>query len=522
MRIVPGIISNDMITSLNNTYQYIDNVGNQLSSGKRLNQLSDDPSSVTVAVDMHASIDANTQYTSTSQLAQNWLESTNSALQQLTTVTSRARTLTLQASNDTNTPAERSAISQEIGQLTQEVVQIGNTSFGGNYVFAGTKVQSPPFTSTGVFGANSGAIIHQIAPGYAMQVNTDPTTIFTGGNGTTGGMGIFKTLSQLALHLTTPSAPLAPINTGTETMTLSGAYAPVPAAPNASILVKINALNPDATIKDVVMSNDGGTTWSALPIVVTPGTPPTAVLNDASNTTGITASFNLGTALPQPGDQFGFNTGLAGNTTYAVQSGSNVGNESATIAGAFTGTGTPTYTFKPTAFDTNNNVVSMQYSTDGTTWTTVPSNEYNTPPAVFPTLPTSLATGTPTTYTLGSGLTLTWNQSTVNPTLLASKGDMLTYTPTETNLTNDLHTLDAVIASISGQQAQLGAQQNAARNNIQQLQAQAVTMTKGLSQIEDADITALATHMASAQNLYKSALAVDAKSIEPSLVDFLK
>ena len=54
MRIVPGIISNDMITSLNNTYQYIDNVGNQLSSGKRLNQLSDDPSSVTVAVDMHA------------------------------------------------------------------------------------------------------------------------------------------------------------------------------------------------------------------------------------------------------------------------------------------------------------------------------------------------------------------------------------------------------------------------------------------------------------------------------------
>lgn len=611
MRVVPAMIANDMLNNLSQSYQYIQKVGNELSSGKQLNQPSDNPAGVANAIDLKAAIDANTQYQSSSQTATNWMQATTAALQQLTDVVSRARQLAVQASNDTNTAGDRAQIASEVQQLTQQVVQVGNSTYAGNYIFAGTDVQTPPFNANGGYTGNIGAVNHTIAPNYVMKANADPNAIFTGKSSAFPGQnGIYSTMSQLVTHLTASGNPVVPQNVGTETMGLAGTTA---GTPYQVKVVSIGGASPN-TITGIQVSADGGTTWGPTVNATIPfGTPPsfnlgngvnatfsavgavgdqfnfttTASTNSATygitpgggNTgaeamtlggtytganylvqvasvtlgttggnaiatikyssnggltwsapvapigtpptfalgaTGVSASFTNGAVYPQVGDQFTFAATTGSNSAaIATTGGSNVGNETATLAGAYTGSGTPQFAFKPATLDANDNVVGIQYSADnGVTWNTLTATNYDGT--------TALAGNTATTFDLGNGLTLTWNQSTVNAAQIVTKGDTLTYTPASTSISTDLSALDQVVAALSAQQAQQGAQQNAVQSNVTQLQSQATTLTKALSLVEDADVTTLATNMAQAQNLYQAALQVDAKSIEPSLVDFLK
>jgi len=271
--------------------------------------------------------------------------------------------------------------------------------------------------------------------------------------------------------------------------------------------VKVTGVAANA-VSTIQYSNDGGTTWSAN--VSPAGLPPTFALSN-----GISATFANGAVYPQVGDQFNFTTTANTNSaTYAATGGSNVGDETATLSGSYTGSGTPQFLFKPATLDGNNNVIGIQYSADnGTTWSTLSATNYSG---------TGLAYPTATTFDLGSGLTLTWNQSSVNATQVVAAGDTLSFTEPSVAISNDLASLDQVVNSLSAQQAQMGAQQNSVQSNITQLQSQSTTLTKALSLVEDADVATLATNMAQAQNLYQAALQVDAKSIEPSLVDFLK
>jgi flagellar hook-associated protein 3 len=598
VRITQTMVANDMIAALSQNYQTLDTIDNQLATGKSVRMPSDNPTAVSNAISVQASITANTAYQSSTSAAQNWLQSTSSALQQLASVVERARTLAVQGANDSNTGSDRTDIASEINQLMQQIVQIGNTTYAGSSIFAGTLVTTTPFSSIGGYSGNTGAITHQIALGYSMQVNVDPTTIFTG----TGG--IYHVLQRLSADLSANGNPTPPQNTGTEAMSLGGSYA----GTNA-YKIKVGAVTAGA-ISQIQYSLDGGATWttvngsgtgpndtfnlgsgimatfnngatpavgdtfsfngapgsSASTFAITNGggntgtetlslsgndtgvlsflTKVTGVTNNvvsqvqysidsgqnwitatrsgsspsytfAFGATGVTASYANGSVFPTVGDQFAFSANpFAAISSYAIQQGPNTGNESATVTGSYTGSGSPQYVFKMAGMDANNNITSIQVSTDGGT---------TFQPAITATNDTGAALPFPTTTTfdLGNGLTLNLTQSTGSLPTVGASGDTLTYVTQGQQVSNDISTLDAFNNTLSGQMAQLGAETNATQNNLTQMQGQATQLQSNLSQLIDADMVALSTQMATAQNLFQAALQVDAKSIQPSLIDFL-
>jgi len=512
MRVTQMTIANDMIANLGITYQTLDTIGNQLATGKRIRTPSDDPSGTSYTLDIQDSLSLNRQYQNSAQSGKGWLESSAAALNQLVTITTRARTLAVQAANDTNTASDRTSIANEIQQIMQQVVQIGNQTYAGSSLFAGTAVTAPPFNVNGGYSGNQGAILHQIAPTQALRVNTDPTTIFTGTN------GLYNSLSQLRTHLTSTGNPVVPPNPGTETAALSGTYTGPTAA---QYLIKVSAtsiVNSITYVSAANYSTDGGTTWTA----AGPATGTAPALSFPIGATGISIGLTNGAVSPAVGDQFAFTTGVTGSlaSNFAVTNGTNVGNETTTIAGNYTGSGNQQFQARASLLDANNNVVGVQTSNDnGVTWsaTNLATNYAVTPPAV----PVALPAGTATTFAI-SGLTLTWNQSTVNASTVATNNDSVSFTPTAQLLNNDLAKLDINVSSISGQQAINGANQNGIDTTTTQLMGQSSTLTKSLSQVYDVDFTTASTQMALAETLYKSALAVDAKSIQQSLVDFLR
>ncbi len=507
MRVTQNTLANDIVANLNSTYANIATLSNELSSGKQLQKPSDNPSGVAYAIDLQASLDQNQQQQTTSQNAQNWLQSNETALQGLSNVLSSARQLAVQGANDTNATTDRAALATSIGQLIQQTQQISNSTYAGNYIFAGTMTQTQPFNALGGYSGNTSPKMMQIATGYSMQVNIDPTTAFSGAN------GVFNTLKNLMDHLNGTGSLAPATNVGTTVMSLGGSGYTLGGTPT-NYQVQVTAVTA-GSITGAKFSTDGGVTWTAAA-----GGPPAFTLSN-----GLTANFTNAAVTAAVGDQFNF-TAVGTGTNFAITPTTNVGNEQATVTGNYNGSGAqPAFQARAAQLDSNNNVVAVQLSYDnGATWSTplaTTTGGYN-PPAATVAGPAN----TPTTFDLGNGLQLNWTQSTINAANVATAGppanyDTLSYIPTSTAISNDIGAIDTISATVTNLDSEFGAKDKAVQDNITQLTSQSTLMQQMLSQTEDADYTKLSTELASANTIFQAALAVDARSIEPSLVTFL-
>lgn len=117
----------------------------RLSSGKNINVASDDPVGLSRLMNIDESRQKDQRFISNIDAAVSELNTTDSLLSSTTDIIQRARELTIQASNQTNGPDELSAIRQEIQQLLNQVVQVGNTKYGNKYLFGGIATSTPPF-----------------------------------------------------------------------------------------------------------------------------------------------------------------------------------------------------------------------------------------------------------------------------------------------------------------------------------------------------------------------------------------
>ena len=514
MRVIQQMVTNDVVANLSTTFASMSTYSKELSSGHQINQPSDNPGGVAYAIDLQASYDQNTQYQSTSNTALGLLQTSQSAMQQVVAIVQRTRELAVQGASDSYTPADRQAMAAEIQQLTHQLQQIGNTTFGSSYIFAGTMTQTTPFNALGGFAGNNNAKNLQISTGFTMPVNITASQVFT------GPTGAFSVLNQLTTHLTATGNPIPPPNQGTATMGTTGVYS----GPTQGYIVQVTSTGTNGVITGASYSVDGGTTWAA---ATATATPQSFTLNN-----GLTVNFTNGAVTsnaqtpPTVGDRFNFNAVNSANaSTFAIQPTTNVGNETLAMQGTYTGQGTPNFQIRASQLDANNNVVAIQLSTDnGVTWQ--PSISTTTGGFLPPTTPNAGPAQTATTFDLHNGLTLTWNQSTINAAQVYSAAapanqDTFTFTPASTTIGSDIGALDTLFNTVSGLQAQLGAKEKTVQDNTAMLQSQGGQLQRVLSTTVDVDYTTTTTQMASYQTLYQAALAVDAKSLQQTLVDFL-
>lgn len=119
----------------------------QLSSGKRINLPSDDPTGMAKLLDIKAGIDRIDQFSRNTEFANSALALEESVLSQVNNSLQRVRELVLQANNATNSVTDRESIAQEVVQRMQELTSLANSrDAAGNYLFAGNRTNVVPFT----------------------------------------------------------------------------------------------------------------------------------------------------------------------------------------------------------------------------------------------------------------------------------------------------------------------------------------------------------------------------------------
>ncbi len=144
MRISNNMMTNNYLYSLNNALERQTKIQEQLDDGKAIHRPSDDPIKSIRALRFHTNLGMNEQYKQNVSDAISWMETTDGALQDISSITTRAKELVIQ-SIAPNPSIGFEAIGKEIDGIINQLVQVGNTKLGDRYVFAGQKDKTEPF-----------------------------------------------------------------------------------------------------------------------------------------------------------------------------------------------------------------------------------------------------------------------------------------------------------------------------------------------------------------------------------------
>jgi flagellar hook-associated protein 3 FlgL len=201
-RITTQMTTARVLANINNVQDQLATTQQQLSTGLRINQPSDDPYGASLAIQLKNDLQGLTTYSNNVTDGTAWASAADTSLSNVMNMLQRAQELTVQASNGVESATDLSATADEIDQLADAMKQEANTQYNGQYIFSGTATNTQPYSSaTGdVFQGNTAAITRQIGPGSSLQVNVDVSGLLGSGASANDGK-LLNTLRTIAADM---------------------------------------------------------------------------------------------------------------------------------------------------------------------------------------------------------------------------------------------------------------------------------------------------------------------------------
>jgi flagellar hook-associated protein 3 FlgL len=187
-------------TEIDNTTVAYTNAQQVVSTGKQINQLSDNPAGAMSAVTMTGLQSQINQFNSNLNSAKDYLTNNEAAMTSVTNLLNQAYQIAVQGANSTTSKAALSNLASQITDIQASLLNIGNTqNSAGQYIFAGQQTNTQPFTAANgklTYAGDSNNINIEVSPGQNMAVNTPGSPLFT---------NIYKQLETLKTDLTSGS-----------------------------------------------------------------------------------------------------------------------------------------------------------------------------------------------------------------------------------------------------------------------------------------------------------------------------
>ena len=146
MKISTSQLFDNSVNQMNRQQSKIAEMQAKLASGKQIVKPSDDSEKSAVIQRLQTAIDRQSVYERSLDTAENRLASEESALMSSERILQRIRQLAVQSNTDTLSVDDKDILANEITSLREELLSLANTQdANGNYVFAGSNVQSKAF-----------------------------------------------------------------------------------------------------------------------------------------------------------------------------------------------------------------------------------------------------------------------------------------------------------------------------------------------------------------------------------------
>ncbi|WP_307324868.1 flagellar hook-associated protein FlgL [Evansella vedderi] len=144
MRVTQSMLTNSSLRNLSQSYQGLHRLQDQLATGKKISRASQDPVVAMNGMRYRTQVTEMAQFNRNLSEVYNWMDSGDSALDNVTSALHRIRELTVQASNDTYEASQRGNMAKEIRQLREHLESLGNMQANNKYIFNGTNTTNAP------------------------------------------------------------------------------------------------------------------------------------------------------------------------------------------------------------------------------------------------------------------------------------------------------------------------------------------------------------------------------------------
>jgi len=169
MRITMQSIHYNILTNLNKITTDMNRINNQISSGKQMSTISDNPVNLVTALGLRSNLTQITSYQDNLKFGDKSITAAENALTQMKDLALRAKTLAIQQVNASVTPENRASAAEEVRNLWEQSILLANSEVNGKYVFGG-------YRTTGYTDAEPAPFIADLVDGYRINGNAVANT----------------------------------------------------------------------------------------------------------------------------------------------------------------------------------------------------------------------------------------------------------------------------------------------------------------------------------------------------------
>jgi len=221
MRVNPNYVTS-LAVALNASQATEQHLSEELSSGVRVNSVGEDPIAAGQNVMLLNQIRQDDSFTQSANLVTGRLQVADAALGSVVSQLTRAISLAIGADNGTRSANDVQAAANEIAGIRDEIMALANTSYQGQYIFAGTNTASVPFTTSGstapattTYSGDNNLTYLRLPNGQQIQLNVPGNQIFQG----PGAKDVFATLNNLIANYSSGTVDQAQAAVDTQALT---------------------------------------------------------------------------------------------------------------------------------------------------------------------------------------------------------------------------------------------------------------------------------------------------------------
>ncbi len=182
MRTTLQIQSNTTLNNILKDYQGVFNVQNQMATGQRVNNPSDDPLATNEGMRLDSMISKVNQYNRNIITGSSFLGLSDGVINNMNKLLTKAKSLTTASANEITTHEMQQANAVEIQSILSEIISLANAEEAGRYLFGGTQTQNAPYEVVGsryvYYKGNEENINVQVDSATFMPINTTGEDVF--------------------------------------------------------------------------------------------------------------------------------------------------------------------------------------------------------------------------------------------------------------------------------------------------------------------------------------------------------
>ena len=206
MRVTQNITTSTFISYINQHAENLLNTQQQIASQKRINKSSDDPIGMGQVLGYRTNLALTDQYKENIEQGKIRLEFNEVTLDLVSDLVKTARGLAENYSGSTFSAATRQSAALQVKDLYDQIMQIANSKFNGNYIFSGHATNTAAFSRDADFNAtyngDDGDFRIMVSDNVEVKIAADGRNIFQ--NAADGGVNIFDELKKLIDGLENP------------------------------------------------------------------------------------------------------------------------------------------------------------------------------------------------------------------------------------------------------------------------------------------------------------------------------